>query len=390
MAYPSTLSTFTDPLPTDKLNAPSHSGIETAQNTGIEEIQVFVGTIASAAGTLVSDIRSSSSNGGGHIQTANKGGTGITSYSKGDLLVGASTSVLSKLAVSTDGLFLVADSTQQTGVKWGGTTTNLTLRAGENLAQGNSLVVGAGLISSMVSQTSSNSNLTTYGIQWTGQTFTTSSVAQVIPKITLNLSKTGAPAGNLTVNLYTAPSSIPVSVIGTVSVVAGSLGAQADSDFNFVPNVSVVANTKYAVVMKVPSGDSSNRINFFYDTNNSYAGGNDIFTTDGGSNWTQDTGDGRFKIHEIQTIPGMAYKASASVQGELSDNFIGFAGGTTNAGSVVSVNSTIDTNQSSLVSGYTYYLSNTSGAIGSVAGTVSRKIGIAISSVTVLVKLDNP
>ncbi len=64
-------------------------------------------------------IKSSVSSGGGHIQSANKGGTGQTSYNKGDLLVGASTSVVSKLAVGADGTSPIADSTQATGISWG-------------------------------------------------------------------------------------------------------------------------------------------------------------------------------------------------------------------------------------------------------------------------------
>lgn len=118
MTWPSTVSTFTNPNATDKLNAPSHSSIETAQNTGLTELQTFIGTLSSAAGTLMYDVRSSNSDGGGHVQAVNKGGTGLTSYSKGNLLVATSQSVLAKLAVGTDGQVLQADSTQQSGVGW--------------------------------------------------------------------------------------------------------------------------------------------------------------------------------------------------------------------------------------------------------------------------------
>lgn len=65
------------------------------------------------------DIRSSNSNGGGHVQTANKGGTGQTAFTKGDLLVATSASVLSKLGVGSDGAALVVDSAQAAGIKWG-------------------------------------------------------------------------------------------------------------------------------------------------------------------------------------------------------------------------------------------------------------------------------
>lgn len=121
MAYPSVISTLATPQPTDRLNSPSHSTLHQNENSAILEIQRFVGLEgpASTVGTLDYDVRSPDSNGGGHVQTANKGGTGQTSFTKGDLLAGQSTSVLSKLAVGTDGQFLVADSSAAAGVKWG-------------------------------------------------------------------------------------------------------------------------------------------------------------------------------------------------------------------------------------------------------------------------------
>lgn len=120
MAYPSTIGTISNPTANDKLNSPSHSGIERAQSSNISEIQTFIGTTeTSTVGTLIYDIRSPQSNGGGHVQTAVKGGTGQTSFTKGDILVAQSASVLSKLAIGTDGQSLVADSTTNTGIKWG-------------------------------------------------------------------------------------------------------------------------------------------------------------------------------------------------------------------------------------------------------------------------------
>ena len=122
MAWPSTLTSFTDPQPTDRLNSPSHSSIETNQNTGLEELQTYIGVItgasASVQGTILYDIKSPSSNGGGHVQTANKGGTGQTTFTKGDILVAAGSSTLSKLAVGTSNQILQVDSGTATGIKW--------------------------------------------------------------------------------------------------------------------------------------------------------------------------------------------------------------------------------------------------------------------------------
>ena len=90
--WPSTLSSLTDPNAGDRLNSPSHSSIESAQNDALEKLETFVGTASSAVGTLMYNIRATASDGGGHVQTANRGGTGQTAYSQGDILVATSAS----------------------------------------------------------------------------------------------------------------------------------------------------------------------------------------------------------------------------------------------------------------------------------------------------------
>ena len=121
--FPSILSVISDPAATNKLNSPSHSSIETAQNDAVEKLETFIGTQASAVGTLMYDIRATASDGGGHVQAANKGGTGQTTYAKGDVLIAQSSSVLTKLAIGTNNQVLTADSDQATGVKWGAVAT---------------------------------------------------------------------------------------------------------------------------------------------------------------------------------------------------------------------------------------------------------------------------
>lgn len=119
MAFPSTISTFTNPQANDRLNNPSHSSIESAQNTALLEIENYLGTTAtSALGTLIGDLKNPLSDGGGHVQGVNKGGTGQTAYTKGDLLIASSSSVLAKLGLGVSGQVLTADNTQTSGVKW--------------------------------------------------------------------------------------------------------------------------------------------------------------------------------------------------------------------------------------------------------------------------------
>lgn len=120
MPYPSTYSSFNRPTASDRLNSPSHSALHNTVSSAVGQIEQTIGLSASSLiGTLYYDIRSPNSNGGGHVQTANKGGTGQTTFTKGDLLVATSSSVLSKLTVGANNQILIANSGAAAGVNWG-------------------------------------------------------------------------------------------------------------------------------------------------------------------------------------------------------------------------------------------------------------------------------
>lgn len=125
MAFPSTLSSFNRPNSTDRLNNPSHSALHNTVSSALGQVEAVIGVdgASSVVGTMMYDLRSPASGGGGHVQWANKGGTGQTSYTKGDILVAQSSSVLTKLAVGADGTFLSANSNGATGVTWGTVTS---------------------------------------------------------------------------------------------------------------------------------------------------------------------------------------------------------------------------------------------------------------------------
>lgn len=71
---------------------------------------------------------------------ASKGGTGNTSYTKGDLLAASSSTALSKLGVGTNGQVLRANSATATGLEWGvdyvGTVTSVTGTGAISVATG--------------------------------------------------------------------------------------------------------------------------------------------------------------------------------------------------------------------------------------------------------------
>jgi hypothetical protein len=120
MPFPSTLTAFTYPLPTNRLNSPSHSSVHGQIASALGQVETIIGRSGdnSVLGTIIGDLRSPDSGGGGHVQTANKGGTGQTSYTKGDILVSTSSSVLAKLAIGGDNSFLRANSSTAAGLEW--------------------------------------------------------------------------------------------------------------------------------------------------------------------------------------------------------------------------------------------------------------------------------
>src|SRR3990167_1166702 len=120
MPFPSVLNTFNRPTTTDRLNSPSHSALHNTVSSALGQVEATIGVEGanSVVGTMMYEIRSPASDGGGHVQSANKGGTGQTSYNKGDLLVAQSSSVLSKLAVGNDGQILKINSSVASGINW--------------------------------------------------------------------------------------------------------------------------------------------------------------------------------------------------------------------------------------------------------------------------------
>lgn len=118
--FPSVLNTFTRPTASDRLNNPSHSALHNTVSSALGQVEAVIGVdgASSVVGTMMYDLRSPASGGGGHVQTANKGGTGQTTYNKGDILVAQSSSVLTKLAAGNNREVLTVTPGANTGISW--------------------------------------------------------------------------------------------------------------------------------------------------------------------------------------------------------------------------------------------------------------------------------
>lgn len=145
----STSGTGTAPAPTVALAPPDIllsigtawvevdvSGTYTAQ-TAANVAFVSAGAVAStnvqaAIEEVSTECRNATNITSGTLAVA-RGGTGLASYVKGDIIAASGTTALSALGVGTNGQVLTADSTTATGLKWSsassGTVTNVTATA---------------------------------------------------------------------------------------------------------------------------------------------------------------------------------------------------------------------------------------------------------------------
>lgn len=88
MAFPTSLDSFTNPTANQNLNAPSHSGIETAQNTALGVLETKVGITGSAVTTSLDyQVTNTASSNPGHKHTfSSLSDFNITSSSSGDVI----------------------------------------------------------------------------------------------------------------------------------------------------------------------------------------------------------------------------------------------------------------------------------------------------------------
>jgi hypothetical protein len=93
-----------------------------ANTNGVPVSTQVLGKVLTAvsAGSLVSLQLYGPGHNGAAVQVSD-GGTGQTTYTKGDLLAGPGGAALNKLQVGTDGQALIADAASTNGVKWGST-----------------------------------------------------------------------------------------------------------------------------------------------------------------------------------------------------------------------------------------------------------------------------
>lgn len=116
--FPTSLDTNPgDPAPSTTLAAGGHANLHTFVQDAMIAVQGYLGIVGSAVTTSITYLVN-------HVTPA-RGGTGLFTYVKGDLLAAQSATVLARVPVGADGNILVADSTQASGMKWAGIYSNI-------------------------------------------------------------------------------------------------------------------------------------------------------------------------------------------------------------------------------------------------------------------------
>lgn len=258
-----------------------------------------------------------------------------------------------------------------------------------------------------LTQSSGASNIDNYlnaSTDRMAQSFTlpvSGTIHQRLSQVTLYMNKQGSPTGNLTIELYAVDGSgKPTgSILASGTIAYSSISGGATNYNVSMSAYDMTPGTQYIFVANPGAGASvgNHAVFYFGPSSNPYSGGKMWLSTDSGSTWVDNdigesvaSGDDiRFGITCV-SIAGRVYQTSA-LTAEDSDNFIGFNAETGTVGQTKSIRITSGSLDgfSGLTIGSIYYLNDTRGTIGTSAGTVSRKIGIAISATQLLMIRDH-
>jgi len=264
-----------------------------------------------------------------------------------------------------------------------------TFVAGENISVGNAVSLGTALACALTNGASRVSQVVTHDT--TGDSFTTGSDTISIASVILGMAGNASGSTNCQVDIYANSAGKPTGsslATKTVTIGANQFSAYDSAAPGFLTVTldtpyACSASTIYWIVVTVTNSQ------VYLVMNTSGTGGAEyvtgVWNTTGNNAYPKN-----ISVNHINTVSGRVYKSNATITSDKANNFIGFANETITAGNNIIINlDGIDSNQSSLTIGSTYYLQNTAGTIGVSAGTISKKVGMALSATSLLIKNDN-
>jgi hypothetical protein len=138
---------------------------------------------------------------------------------------------------------------------------------------------------------------------WRGQTFKYSEKFN-LTVVSLYVSKTGSPAGDFIVSIRQTSGGVPTgSDLVNASITASSISTSA-TWYNFTMNIVLNASTLYAIVARCPNGDANNYVSWYENSNNPYADGTYVTSSNSGSTWSAySNNDFVFKVYGFAVTP---------------------------------------------------------------------------------------
>lgn len=321
------------------------------------------------------------------------GGTETTSLTLNNVILGNGTSAVTFVAPGGNGNVLTSDGTAWISQSQQGNT--FTAVAGEDVNTGQALMISSGLPLTQLMASSTSDNNCTYAndvdtLNGTacGMTFVVTST-RTIGAIAFQLFKAGSPVGTSTFYLASTTSGLPTTILASTTQINDSTLTTAARWYTLHLNrpFIVTGGTTYAVFASSTSVNSG--------TNNVETVGNNTnvpnqqCVVNNVSTWVACGGAPALEALNFQVLinstSGLAYLAGALTT-STSNGFVGFANATTSQGSTVTVDAGgVETRLNSLTAGLQHYLSNGFGSLSSSTGNTTRKVGISLSTSSLLI-----
>lgn len=268
-----------------------------------------------------------------------------------------------------------------------------TFTAGETLGKGDIVVIGTG------AQTTYSSGAQTGTSLHIGSTLSsTSYIAMSTSTPSTNADSIATVVGCFRDNSPTETAAVQVDIeadsaghpsntsLGSTTLSFTNANGTALQTFTFSTPVSINTGTTYWVVFSDPTSTGQPQ----YCANNSSAVPEQQ-TTNGGTTWGSSTTDGSLGIVYNQTSISKLYEANATNNDFRANGIVGMteASAARNASVTVDIEG-LSTASTTATAGTEYFLSNTNGAMGTSAGTNSRKLGIGMGSLGFLLQPQLP
>ncbi len=124
-----------------------------------------------------------------------------------------------------------------------------------------------------------------WGTTWRGQTFTPATDAAITQVSLRMVIGAGAPTGDFIVSIQNTTAGLPTETDLTSITVDASTLTSSSNVLDLVIAYPVSSSTMYAIIVRHPTGDAGNRMDWQYSNANPYAGGTDLLSNNSGASW---------------------------------------------------------------------------------------------------------